>query len=227
MRREPVLRPRLHPMQLARACQPPGRSQLTCCPCSPPPPQPVWVDARYVSPEVAEDYEQGLEYAQAEAVVGMRQRGTMRSYLVRSVGGRLGVQGLVGCSRAVLRAPGRCRGHLRLESTPLPGMRLIVPAPTCPPDLNHPAAHPTVPPPAGGGTTTPTPGSPRSTSAPTWWPCGSASRWARLGWVPGLGPGGCVGSMASQPDACWPLLTLPHTRAHTSHRPPSLLTGQE
>lgn len=45
--------------------------------------QPIWVDAKYVSQEVAEDYESGLEYAQAEAVVGMRQRGTMRKYLVR------------------------------------------------------------------------------------------------------------------------------------------------
>jgi hypothetical protein len=36
-----------------------------------------------VSPEVVEDFESGLEYAQAEAVVGMRQKGTMRVYLVK------------------------------------------------------------------------------------------------------------------------------------------------
>ena len=45
--------------------------------------QPIWVDAKYVSPEVIDDFESGLEYAQAAAVVGMRQRGTMRKYLVR------------------------------------------------------------------------------------------------------------------------------------------------
>ena len=36
-----------------------------------------------MSPEVAEDFESGLEYAQAAAVLDMRQRGTMRKYLVR------------------------------------------------------------------------------------------------------------------------------------------------
>ncbi|PRW45505.1 signal recognition particle 43 kDa chloroplastic [Chlorella sorokiniana] len=45
--------------------------------------EPVWVDAKYVSQEVVEDYESGLEYAQAEAVVGMRQQGTMRKYLIK------------------------------------------------------------------------------------------------------------------------------------------------
>jgi hypothetical protein len=43
----------------------------------------VWVDARYVSSEVVDDFEQGLEYADAECVLEMRQRGTMRKYLVR------------------------------------------------------------------------------------------------------------------------------------------------
>lgn len=47
------------------------------------PPQPVWVDEKYVSQEVVEDFEAGLEYAQAEAVLDCRQRGTMRKYLVR------------------------------------------------------------------------------------------------------------------------------------------------
>ncbi|KAL4852722.1 Signal recognition particle protein [Chlorella vulgaris] len=45
--------------------------------------EPVWVDARYVSSEVVDDFEQGLEYADAECVLEMRQRGTMRKYLVR------------------------------------------------------------------------------------------------------------------------------------------------
>lgn len=45
--------------------------------------QPVWVDEKYVSQEVVEDFEAGLEYAQAEAVLGCRQQGTMRKYLVR------------------------------------------------------------------------------------------------------------------------------------------------
>ncbi len=49
----------------------------------PPPSQPVWVDEKYVSQEVVEDFEAGLEYAQAEAVLGCRQQGTMRKYLVR------------------------------------------------------------------------------------------------------------------------------------------------
>lgn len=45
--------------------------------------EPVWVDEKYVSQEVVEDFEAGLEYAQAEAVLDCRQRGTMRKYLVR------------------------------------------------------------------------------------------------------------------------------------------------
>ncbi|KAL4419209.1 hypothetical protein ABPG77_000603 [Micractinium sp. CCAP 211/92] len=45
--------------------------------------EPVWVDEKYVSQEVVEDFEAGLEYAQAEAVLGCRQQGTMRKYLVR------------------------------------------------------------------------------------------------------------------------------------------------
>ena len=45
--------------------------------------QPVWVDAKYVSPEVVADYEGGLEYARAAAVLDVRQRGTMLKYLVR------------------------------------------------------------------------------------------------------------------------------------------------
>lgn len=58
---------------------------MLCPPPLPHPiqPQPVWVDEKYVSREVVEDFEGGLEYATAEAVVGMRQRGTMRKYLVR------------------------------------------------------------------------------------------------------------------------------------------------
>lgn len=45
--------------------------------------EPIWVDAKYVSQEVVDDFESGLEYAQAAEVVDCRQRGTMRKYLVR------------------------------------------------------------------------------------------------------------------------------------------------
>jgi signal recognition particle protein len=46
-------------------------------------PDPVWVPARYVSPEVVQDFEGGLEYAEAAEVVDVRNRGDSRAYLVR------------------------------------------------------------------------------------------------------------------------------------------------
>jgi signal recognition particle protein len=45
--------------------------------------EPEWVPERYVSTEVIEDFESGLEYAEAEAVVDVRNRGDSRTYLVR------------------------------------------------------------------------------------------------------------------------------------------------
>ena len=47
------------------------------------PDDPVWVPARYVSPEVVQDFEGGLEYAEAAEVVDVRNRGDSRAYLVR------------------------------------------------------------------------------------------------------------------------------------------------
>lgn len=45
--------------------------------------EPQWVASKYVSQEVVEDYESGLEYAQAEGIVDVRNRGDTRTYLVR------------------------------------------------------------------------------------------------------------------------------------------------
>ena len=44
---------------------------------------PEWVPMKYVSQEVIEDYEGGLEYAEAESIVDVRNRGDSRTYLVR------------------------------------------------------------------------------------------------------------------------------------------------
>ena len=43
----------------------------------------VWVSEKYVSEEVVEDFNGGLEYAEAESVIGVRNRGDSRTYLVR------------------------------------------------------------------------------------------------------------------------------------------------
>lgn len=42
----------------------------------------IWVPERYVSEEVAQDYDDGLEYAEAERIVDRRNKGDSRSYLV-------------------------------------------------------------------------------------------------------------------------------------------------
>lgn len=42
----------------------------------------IWVPERYVSEEVAQDYEDGLEYAEADKIVDRRNKGDSRSYLV-------------------------------------------------------------------------------------------------------------------------------------------------
>lgn len=43
----------------------------------------IWVDAKYVSEEVVADFNAGLEYAEAEEIVDVRNRGDSRTYLVR------------------------------------------------------------------------------------------------------------------------------------------------
>jgi len=43
----------------------------------------IWVSSKYVSEEVAADYESGLEYAEAECIVDVRNRGDSRTYRVR------------------------------------------------------------------------------------------------------------------------------------------------
>ena len=45
--------------------------------------EPEWVPEKYVSDEVIEDYESGLEYAEAACIVDVRNRGDSRTYLVR------------------------------------------------------------------------------------------------------------------------------------------------
>jgi signal recognition particle protein len=45
--------------------------------------EPVWMPEKYVSEEVIQDYEAGLEYAEAESIVDVRNRGDSRTYLVR------------------------------------------------------------------------------------------------------------------------------------------------
>ena len=39
--------------------------------------------SKYVSPEVVEDYEAGLEYGEGASVINVRNRGDSRTYLVR------------------------------------------------------------------------------------------------------------------------------------------------
>ncbi|KAG7668790.1 hypothetical protein Ndes2526B_g00491 [Nannochloris sp. 'desiccata'] len=45
--------------------------------------EPVWMHEKYVSEEVIQDYESGLEYAEAESIVDVRNRGDSRTYLLR------------------------------------------------------------------------------------------------------------------------------------------------
>jgi len=45
--------------------------------------EPVWMHEKYVSEEVIQDYECGLEYAEAECIIDVRNRGDSRTYLVR------------------------------------------------------------------------------------------------------------------------------------------------
>jgi signal recognition particle protein len=45
--------------------------------------EPVWMPDKYVSEEVIQDYESGLEYAEAESIIDVRNRGDSRTYLVR------------------------------------------------------------------------------------------------------------------------------------------------
>lgn len=42
-----------------------------------------WVAESYLAEDVIEDYEQGLEYAEAECIVEMKRKGDARQYLVR------------------------------------------------------------------------------------------------------------------------------------------------
>jgi signal recognition particle 43 kDa protein len=44
---------------------------------------PVWLNERYISEDVIEDFESGLEYAEAEEILDVRNRGDSRTYLVR------------------------------------------------------------------------------------------------------------------------------------------------
>lgn len=45
--------------------------------------EPVWLHEKYLSQEVIEDYESGLEYAEAESILDVRNRGDSRTYLVK------------------------------------------------------------------------------------------------------------------------------------------------
>ncbi len=45
--------------------------------------QETWIAEKYMSAEVVEDYEGGLEYAEAECVLGVKVRGDSRTYRVR------------------------------------------------------------------------------------------------------------------------------------------------
>lgn len=45
--------------------------------------EPVWVAAKYVSEEVVEDFQSGLEYAEAERILDVRNRGDSRTYLIK------------------------------------------------------------------------------------------------------------------------------------------------
>lgn len=42
-----------------------------------------WVNSKYVAEDVVEDYDAGLEYAEADCVVDMESRGDSRNYLIR------------------------------------------------------------------------------------------------------------------------------------------------
>jgi signal recognition particle protein len=48
----------------------------------------LWVPEKYVSEEVAQDWEDGLEYAEADRVIDVRNKGDSRSYLVRWCDGK-------------------------------------------------------------------------------------------------------------------------------------------
>ena len=41
------------------------------------------VNSKYVAEDVVEDYDAGLEYAEADCVVDMESRGDSRNYLIR------------------------------------------------------------------------------------------------------------------------------------------------
>lgn len=43
----------------------------------------VWVPSKYISEDVVEDYRSGLEYAEADCILDVRNRGDSRTYLVR------------------------------------------------------------------------------------------------------------------------------------------------
>ena len=45
--------------------------------------EPVWLHEKYVSEEVIEDFNNALEYYEAEEIIGVRNRGDSRTYLVR------------------------------------------------------------------------------------------------------------------------------------------------
>lgn len=45
--------------------------------------EPVWVAAKYVSEEVIEDFQAGLEYAEADEILDVRNRGDSRTYLIK------------------------------------------------------------------------------------------------------------------------------------------------
>lgn len=47
-----------------------------------------WVPDNFIAPDVLEDWEKKLEYAEAETLLDMRQNGTERSFLVKWADGR-------------------------------------------------------------------------------------------------------------------------------------------
>jgi signal recognition particle protein len=49
---------------------------------------PCWVPEKYVSEEVVQDFLDGLEYAEAEEIIDVRNKGDSRSYLIRWKDGR-------------------------------------------------------------------------------------------------------------------------------------------
>lgn len=60
---------------------PPGKEYLVLFPDDADTPH--WVHEKYMSQEVVEDFLSGLEYAEAEAIVDVRNRGDAKTYLVR------------------------------------------------------------------------------------------------------------------------------------------------